>query len=428
MAQNMEAMQSLLNSMSEEMRQELQGLMQGLFADPHLQQAFSELMQHLQAYMQQHELGDPLAFHGDESLSLQEALHLIERLQGMERLEETLERVLWGAESEQIDDEQVRELMGEEAHGQVQALKDMAENLERQGYIRKSRDKLELTARGIRKIAQRAMQDIFASLRRDQFGKHNMTRRGYGGQRLEETKPYEFGDPFDVHLPRTVMNAVQRTAAQTPLRLQPQDFEVYSSESLSRCATVLLLDMSGSMERFSRFAAAKKVALALDALIRLQFPRDTLHIVGFFTYAQEIKLRLALPETQTIWIFPLHVQRHVSQSHGVSGSGTQRRRHRQWSARRATGLHQYPGGSAGRLAHLCTATNDEQAGHPDHRRRTYGPYQGQQNLPGISPLAAHAPRNAQRGQTLYASGRHHQHLHAGARLLHGALCHRIDPD
>ena len=289
MAQNMEAMQSLLNSMSEEMRQELQGLMQGLFTDPHLQQAFTELMQHLQAYMQQHELGDPLAFRGDESLSLQEALHLIERLQGMERLEETLERVLWGAEPEHIDDEQVRELMGEETHGQVQALKDMAENLERQGYIRKSRDKLELTARGIRKIAQRAMQDIFASLRRDQFGKHDMTRRGYGGQRLEETKPYEFGDPFDVHLSRTVMNAVQRSAAQTPLRLLPQDFEVYSSESLSRCATVLLLDMSGSMERFSRFASAKKVALALDALIRLQFPRDTLHIVGFFTYAQEIK-------------------------------------------------------------------------------------------------------------------------------------------
>ena len=105
--------------------------------------------------------------------------------------------------------------MGGETHGQVQALKDMAENLERQGYIRKSRDKLELTARGIRKIAQRAMQDIFASLRRDQFGKHDMTRRGYGGQRLEETKPYEFGDPFDVHLPRTVMNAVQRTAAHT---------------------------------------------------------------------------------------------------------------------------------------------------------------------------------------------------------------------
>jgi uncharacterized protein with von Willebrand factor type A (vWA) domain len=290
MARQMEAMQALLNSMSEDMRQELQDLMHGLFADTQMQQAMANLLQHLQAYLQEHGLGDALPFQGETSLSLQEALQLIERLQGMARLEETLERVLWGGELDQIDDEQVRQLMGEEAHGQVQALKEMTERLEQQGLIRKSQDKLELTARGIRKIAQRAMLDIFASLRRDQFGKHDMARRGQAGQRLEESKPYEFGDVFDVDLPRTVMNAVQRTHTQPPLRLTPQDFAVYNSESVSRCTTVLLLDMSGSMERFSRFASAKKVALALDALIRTQFPRDALHIVGFFTYAQEIKL------------------------------------------------------------------------------------------------------------------------------------------
>lgn len=290
MVQNMEAMQSLLNSMSEDMRQELQHLMQGLSSDPQMQQALAELMQYLQAYMQQQALGEPLAFQGDTPLSLQEALRLIEHLQGMERLEEALERVLWGAEPEQIDDEQVRQLMGEEAHGQVRVLKDLAEQLEQRGYIRKSKDKLALTARGIRKIAHKALHDIFASLHRDQFGKHHMARRGQGGQRLEETKPYEFGEPFEVHLARTIMNAVQRSAGQQPVRLRPDDFEVYSSESSTRCATVLLLDMSGSMERFSRFASAKKVALALDALIRTQFPRDSLHIVGFYTYAQEIKL------------------------------------------------------------------------------------------------------------------------------------------
>jgi uncharacterized protein with von Willebrand factor type A (vWA) domain len=290
MARQMEAVQTLLNSMSEDMRQELQHLMQGLFADPQMQQAMTELMQRLQAYMHEHNLGEPLPFQGEASLSLQEALQLIERLQGMERLEDTLERVLWGGEIDQIDDEQVRQLMGEEAHGQMRALKEMTERLEQQGFIRKSKDKLELSARGIRKIAQRAMLDIFASLRRDQFGKHHLARRGQGGLRLEETRPYEFGQAFDVDLPRTVMNAVQRTGTPPPLRLSAQDFEVYSTESLSRCTTVLLLDMSGSMERFSRFASAKKVALALDALIRSQFPRDSLHIVGFYTYAQEIQL------------------------------------------------------------------------------------------------------------------------------------------
>jgi uncharacterized protein with von Willebrand factor type A (vWA) domain len=290
MAHSMAAMQSLLNSMSEDMRQELQALMQGMLADQQLQEALADLLPHLQEYMQQQGLGEPFAFQGDQSLSLQEALRLIERLQGMAQLEETLERVLWGAEPEQIDDQQVRELMGEEAHGQVRALKELAERLQEQGYIRKSQDKLGLTARGIRKIAHKALQDIFASLRRDHFGKHAMQRRGHGGQRLEDTKPYAFGDPFEVHLPRTVMNAIRRTSTRMPVRLHAEDFEVYSTEATSRCCTVLLLDMSGSMERFSRFASAKKVALALDALIRSQFPRDTLHIVGFYTYAEEIKL------------------------------------------------------------------------------------------------------------------------------------------
>jgi uncharacterized protein with von Willebrand factor type A (vWA) domain len=290
LAHNMQAMQSLLNSLSDETRQELQRLMQQVFGDAHLQQAMADLMQYLQAYMQQEGIGARFPFQGQEALPLQDALRLIERLQGMERLEDTLERVLWGADVQQIDDEQVRQLMGEEAHGQVQAIKDLAEQLQQKGYIRKSKDRLELTARGIRQIAQKAMLDIFASMRRDQFGKHGAVRRGVSGQRLEETKAYVYGDPFDLHLARTVMNAVLRTATPPPLRLAPQDFEVYGSEAVSRCSTVLLLDMSGSMERFSRFAAAKKVALALDALIRTQFPRDTLHIVGFFTYAQELKL------------------------------------------------------------------------------------------------------------------------------------------
>jgi len=290
LAHSMRAMQSLLNSLSEEKRQELQQLMQQAFGDAQLQQAMAELMQYLQAYMQQEGLGERFPFQGQEELPLQEALRLIEHLQDMGRLEDTLERVLWGADPQQIDDEQVRQLMGEEAHGQVHALKELAEQLQQKGYIRKSKDRLALTARGIRQIAQKAMLDIFASLRRDQFGKHGAVRRGPHGQRLEETKAYVFGEPFDLHLARTVMNAVMRTAAQPPVRLAPQDFEVYGSEAVSRCSTVLLLDMSGSMERFSRFTAAKKVALALDALIRTQFPRDTLHIVGFFTYAQELKL------------------------------------------------------------------------------------------------------------------------------------------
>jgi len=291
MARQMEAMQSLLNSMSEDMHQALQELLQGQFGDAGLQQALAELMQHLQQTMQQHSLGKPFPFQGEESLSLQEALHLIERLQGLEALEDHLENVLWGGDPNQIDAQQVQALLDHATAGQVQALKEMAERLEEQGYLRKTGERMELTARGVRKIAQRAMMDIFSTLRRDQMGQHRQSRRGVGGERLGETKPYTFGDAFDLDLPHTVMNAVMRTSSAPPITLAPQDFETYRTESASRCATVLLLDMSGSMERLNRFTAAKRVALALDAMIRTQFPRDTLAIVGFYTYAQEIDLQ-----------------------------------------------------------------------------------------------------------------------------------------
>jgi uncharacterized protein with von Willebrand factor type A (vWA) domain len=291
MARQMEAMQALLNSMSEDMRQALQDLMQGQFDDAGMQQALAELMQHLQHTMEHHGLGNPFPFRGEESLSLQEALRLIERLQGLEALEDTLESVLWGGDPHQIDERQVQQLMDDATAAQVQALKEMAERLEAQGYLRKTGDRMELTARGVRKIAQRAMMDIFSTLRRDQMGRHRLPHRGAGGERLGATKPYAFGDAFDLDLPRTVMNAVIRTSKAPPLKLMPQDFETYQTESTSRCATVLLLDMSGSMERLNRFTAAKRVALALDAMIRSQFPRDTLAIVGFYTYAQEIDLQ-----------------------------------------------------------------------------------------------------------------------------------------
>jgi uncharacterized protein with von Willebrand factor type A (vWA) domain len=297
MAHAMDCMQSLLNSMSGAMRRELQSLLHEVFDDAQMQQSMAELMQHVQRYMQQQEMGKPFDFQGDESIPLQEALRLIERLQRMEELEAALECVLWGADPEQIDKQQVQQLMGDDSRQQVQTLKELADRLQEQGYTRKTQNRLGLTARGIRKIAHKALRDIFASLRRDYLGKHPMVRRGAGGQRQETTRPYEYGDPFDVHLPRTVLNAVQRaSASSSPLRLQAEDFEIYDTESTSRCATVLLLDMSGSMERFSRFAAAKKVALALDALIRHQFPRDTLH---------------PLSRPETVWLFPADVRRYV---------------------------------------------------------------------------------------------------------------------
>jgi uncharacterized protein with von Willebrand factor type A (vWA) domain len=104
-----------------------------------------------------------------------------------------------------------------------------------------------------------------------------------------ETKRYEFGDNLDLDLKQTIMNALLREYRVPPVKLTPGDFEVYESEQLTRSATVLMLDLSLSMPMRGNFYAAKQVAMALDSLIRSQFPRDSLHIIGFSSYAREIK-------------------------------------------------------------------------------------------------------------------------------------------
>jgi Ca-activated chloride channel family protein len=161
--------------------------------------------------------------------------------------------------------------------------------LEQAGLVRRTADGLRLTPQGARRIGAKALRDIFHAGRRRGQGYHPATQHGRPGPLTGETKVYEFGDAFDVHLQRTLLNALLRHP-RLPLHLHPQDFEVYRREPLTHSATVIMLDMSSSMELFGRqrFTAAKKVALALAQLIGTLFPRDALHIVGFGDTARQI--------------------------------------------------------------------------------------------------------------------------------------------
>ncbi len=141
----------------------------------------------------------------------------------------------------------------------------------------------------MRRIGQKALEDIFAQLRQDRVGGHNTILKGTGGQRMEETKKYESGDDFQVHLQKTIMNAIYREPAALPIKLKAEDFEVFMTEGLERSATVLMLDLSFSMPARNHFEVAKRVAIALDGLIRSQYPKDSLYIVGFSSYARQIK-------------------------------------------------------------------------------------------------------------------------------------------
>jgi len=289
MQQRMAAMQSLMDSMTPQQRRELQDLMEGLFQNEEMQQELAELAMNLEQLYPMGSMRRQYPFQGDDSLSFMEAMRLMQELQEMDQLEKQLQRARDPQALDQIDTDRIRELLGDEAAQSLEQLKQLTKMLEEAGYIVKKGNRWELTPRGIRKIGQKALKDIFQHLKRDNFGKHESRFRGSGGERMDESKVYEFGDSFLLDLQRTVMNGVMRQGAGSPVKLTPDDFEVYRTELMTQCATVLLLDMSRSMFLRGCITAAKKVAIALNSLIRGQYPRDALYVVPFSYYAREIK-------------------------------------------------------------------------------------------------------------------------------------------
>ena len=284
----MAQMQSLLQSMSPEQRQQLEDMMRSLFLkDERLEAELRQLGMRLDDLVPLDELARQYRFRGDDELTMREAMQLMEELSQMEQLEQQIRRAQGPKDLEKIDPAEVEKLLGPEAARDLERLREIARKLEEAGYLERRGDQLRLTARAIRKIGDKALQDIFAHLKRDRFGRHAVEHRGAGGDRTDDAKPYEFGDPFLLDLKETLMNAVERNGPGTPVRLSPGDFEVFRTELQTQAATVVMLDMSRSMLNNGLFLPAKKVALALHALLRSQFPRDTLHILGFSLYARE---------------------------------------------------------------------------------------------------------------------------------------------
>ena len=297
LAQRMAAMQSLLRSMTPEQRAELEAMTDALLRDDRLRWDLAQLAATMDQLMPGG-LGDRFRFGGDEPLGLDGALEQIGRLHALDSLEDALTDVGEPGDLESIDRDRVRDLLGEDSVRDLDALDDLARRLEEAGYLTRQGERLELTPRGSRRIGQKVLDDLFARLRRDAFGGHRLDRSGRGGERDETTKAYEFGDPFHLDLNRTLANALTReenaprlraTRGRPGLALDPADFEVFRTEQLTSSATVLLVDMSRSMLLRGCFVAAKKVAVALSTLIRTQFPRDHLTIVGFAYYAREIR-------------------------------------------------------------------------------------------------------------------------------------------
>lgn len=229
-------------------------------------------------------------FHGNQRLRYEEAVELMHEFERLKELEENLAQ----GRLDQIDVETLRELLGVEAVLDFERLREMEALLERAGYLLRRGARLQLSPKGIRRLGQLALRDIYQGLLRDRAGSHETDFRGQTQLRLETSQRFRFGEPMNLDLVQTLKNAVSRRPG-TPVELEPGDFEVFALDYSTTTSTVLLLDMSWSMSWEGRFAAAKRVALALEELVRTRFPRDYLGIVGFYTRAVELRAR-DLPE------------------------------------------------------------------------------------------------------------------------------------
>ena len=285
--QQLGQMQSMLESMSPEARQALEDALTSAL-DPETRREMAQFASLMEQMMPMDELRRQYPFLGDDSLTMEQAMELMRGLQDQDQLEEALREAMRTGNLEDVDPDKLAELLGEEARRAWEELDRLRKLLQEAGYIT-SDDKMDLTARGMRRIGQKALKEVFAHLKKDRMGNHLVHTRGANGDLLGETKPYEFGDPFQIDLQSSIKNAVLRGGQQVPVRMNIQDFEVYRTEHMTRTATVVLLDQSRSMGLFNNFQAAKKVTLALMALIRTQYPRDTLYVIGFSDYAREIK-------------------------------------------------------------------------------------------------------------------------------------------
>src|SRR5207249_11280553 len=137
----------------------------------------------------------------------------------------------------------------------------------------------------VRRIGQSGLHVSFDLLMTTRMGQHQLWRGGVGTDASDELNAYDYGDPFLLGMQATLFNLIVREGLRVPVKMAAQDFVVHRTEHMTQASTVLMIDMSRSMFLRGCFLAAKKVAIALDSLIRSQYPRDSLYVVGFSNYA-----------------------------------------------------------------------------------------------------------------------------------------------
>ncbi|MDE3030159.1 MAG: VWA domain-containing protein [Acidobacteriota bacterium] len=291
MAERAAAAEAMFNSLSGEQQAQLRDLYAQMMRNMELDLSLNRLVSNLRQAAPDIDWQRAHRMRGHEGGSFADATSLAEQLGELQNLEDFLGRANAARGLPEVDVDAIRRHLGDDAARHVTRLQRALRGLADRGFVDHRQGRLELTPKGVRRIAQQALGDLFSQLRDSPtLGSHRTATVSRGGDREETATAWEPGQPFSLHLHQTMRNALFRQGPGTPIRLHPDDFAVEEYEATRRSSTVFAIDLSLSMAMRGNLVPAKKMVLALTQLIRSRFPRDFVAVVGFGETAQELRI------------------------------------------------------------------------------------------------------------------------------------------
>jgi uncharacterized protein with von Willebrand factor type A (vWA) domain len=289
LARRAAAAQRLMNSLTPDQRAELADLMNQALGDAGLAEQMARLQGALRSARPDLRWGGQERMDGEDPMGYADATDALAELADLDELSQLAAQDYPGANLADIDEELVERALGRQAVEDLQQLRQIERELQRQGYLDRGSNGLQLTPRALRRLGATALRRVFDVLESRGRGSHDVRDAGAAGEITGASREWQFGDEQPLDVVRTVRNAVLRggDARRTGrVVIRADDFEVVETERRSCAAVALLVDMSYSMELRGTWGEAKTTALALHALVTTKYPQDAIEIIGFSDYAR----------------------------------------------------------------------------------------------------------------------------------------------
>ncbi len=319
LARRQAAAERLMASLTPEQREQLGQLMSDALGDPDLASQMAQLADNLRALRPGLDRRSPVQQgQGGEPMGYGDAVGAVAELADLEQLGEQLGQSYFGATLDDVDVERLEQYLGADAARDMEALRQLERELERQGYVSRGDDGLRLTPRAVRRLGETALKRVFERVEAAGRGDHDDRAAGQADELTGLSRQWEFGDELPIDTVRTVSNALQRQArsnqgpghmafASGGVELLVEDFEVAETERRSVAAVALCVDMSFSMLHEGRWGPMKQTALALSHLVQTRFRHDALQIVGFNLAARRLS-PTELAEAEPEWVQGTNLQ------------------------------------------------------------------------------------------------------------------------